>query len=595
MKISMSLSKNIRHYRRCATITLRHYHSEGSNAVNSRKMQTRVMSLTQWKLLNQLKEYFYKFSQDKKFQNAVNKEIAQLLQKLQPSVYASEGVRFYDANANVRQSKSNDTSETKVEAQVENKVEHKEQSSGAYVFPNVLTGLKIKISPKEEEIKAVIPKWKNSTAVVSKSAILSRTSHVLSSMIAAESNESKLKRIEGLLEHIEQFPEVRSHVVKEGAIRLLLRVRQQTDDPDVHAVVNEAFAVLGYCNPLPGQGIRILSIDGGGIRGLLVIEMLRKLEELTNKKIHEMFDYVCGVSTGAIIACLIGVHQQDLDSIAQHYKEISTKVFNQSALWGTSSLVWSHSYYDTALWEKMLKEYLGEEVLIKTSRNPKCPKLAAISAIVNQSHVSAYVFRNYSLPWRVQSQYMGGHNHKVWEAVRASAAAPTYFEECKLGNLLHQDGGILVNNPTAVAIHEAKLLWPNYPIQCVVSFGTGRTVPSHLEMVNEQTSNSSSWKNKFLKILDSATDTEGVHTMLNDLLPGNVYFRFNPYLTEMLNMAEIDPKKLEQLQRDALMYLRRNEDKFQEAAKVLCQMKGPTQKALDWINLKRDVVGFTIK
>lgn len=147
-----------------------------------------------------------------------------------------------------------------------------------------------------------------------------------------------------------------------------------------------------------------------------------------------------------------------------------------------------------------------------------------------------------------------------------------------------------------MAIHEAKLLWPNSPIQCVVSFGTGRSVPSHLEAVLDQTSSSnSSWKNKFLKILDSATDTEGVHTMLNDLLPGNVYYRFNPYLTEMISMAEIDPKKLEQLERDALMYLRRNEDKFQGAAKVLVEGKGATQKALDWINLKRETIGFSAK
>jgi calcium-independent phospholipase A2-gamma len=145
-----------------------------------------------------------------------------------------------------------------------------------------------------------------------------------------------------------------------------------------------------------------------------------------------------------------------------------------------------------------------------------------------------------------------------------------------------------------VALHEAKLIWPNTPIQCVVSFGTGRSVPTPTDIYKStpKSSSSTSWTDKFYKILDSATDTEGVHIMLNDLLPDSVYYRFNPYLTEMISMVEINQHKLEQLERDAIMYLRRNEDKFQEAARVLTEKKTYLNKVKDWVNISKEIYGL---
>lgn len=158
-----------------------------------------------------------------------------------------------------------------------------------------------------------------------------------------------------------------------------------------------------------------------------------------------------------------------------------------------------------------------------------------------------------------------------------------------------QDGGIIVNNPTAVAIGEAKTLWADTPIQCVVSIGTGITLSSRTsstagtgqEDVFEKAESGEkylSWKGKFLKVLDSATDTESVHNTLNELLEPDVYFRFNPYVKEVVRLDETDPAILERVQAETRKYLERNIMKVQYVAEVLSKQKGLSKKVADWWN-----------
>ncbi len=65
--------------------------------------------------------------------------------------------------------------------------------------------------------------------------------------------------------------------------------------------------------------------------------------------------------------------------------------------------------------------------------------MAAVSTIVNRgTSLKAYVFRNYNLLPGVRSHYLGGSQHQLWQAIRATSAAPGYFQEFTLGNDLHQ-------------------------------------------------------------------------------------------------------------------------------------------------------------
>ncbi|XP_070686766.1 calcium-independent phospholipase A2-gamma-like [Pempheris klunzingeri] len=419
--------------------------------------------------------------------------------------------------------------------------------------------------------------------IIARVSVDNRTRALVQGLHRASNVRVYINRVEDLSYHLLEFPETCGVAVKEKVVPCLLRLTK-ANDPGLRAAVREALTLVGYHMPVKGRGIRILSIDGGGLRGLMALQTLHRLEALTGKPIYKLFDYICGVSTGAILGFMLGVFQIPLNECDDIYRKLGSDVFKQNVIVGTVKMGWSHAFYDSESWENILREKMGSHLLVETSRNPECPKVAAVSTIVNRgTSLKAYVFRNYNLLPGLRSHYLGGCQHQLWQAIRATSAAPGYFQEFTLGNDLHQDGGLLINNPTALAIHECKCLWPNTPLECVVSLGTGR-----YESPSKNSVTYTSLKTKLTNVISSATDTEEVHAMLDAFLPPDTYFRFNPYMSEDISMDESRQEKLNLLQAEGIRYLERNELKLKKVARILSREKSFVQRMADRARLMGD-------
>lgn len=201
-----------------------------------------------------------------------------------------------------------------------------------------------------------------------------------------------------------------------------------------------------------------------------------------------------------------------------------------------------------------------------------------VSNVTTASQMKIFLFRNYNLPSWSQSHYDGTCRYKVWEAVRASTAAPIYHEEFKIDGYVFQDGGILANNPTAIALHEARQLWPAHKNpNCIVSIGNGRFAPP-TGLLESNKAESISLKQKVNSLVAGIGSPETVHHMLLDLLPARMYYRFNPYLSEEFGLDESRPNKWRLMQYETSMYMRRNKGKFEMAARQLCKEKSVVQR-----------------
>ena len=102
-----------------------------------------------------------------------------------------------------------------------------------------------------------------------------------------------------------------------------------------------------------------------------------------------------GVSTGSIIIGLLAFRRLPVKDVIKLYEELGSEVFQQSYLKAVTGIVKSQSYYDTSKYEAILKEQASDEIMAETVRQPDCPKVAFVAAIMSSSRhsVTPFIFR----------------------------------------------------------------------------------------------------------------------------------------------------------------------------------------------------------
>lgn len=274
----------------------------------------------------------------------------------------------------------------------------------------------------------------------------------------------------------------------------------------------------------PGQrGLRVLSFDGGGTRGVVAIAYLKalfqRLGPASTGRPCDYFDIICGTSTGGIIAMLLGAQRRSVAESETLYDEFIGKIFASKS---NLKLVTAQAAYDETEFEKILHRMCGDSLLLDTNQDD-CARVFCVSTKVNTYPPTTQLWRNYHYPPAdAASRYPGAYRVNTLTAVRATTAAPTFFTPVVWEGSLFCDGGLVANNPTAIALQEAKLLYPGVPIECVVSIGTG--------LYRNQKANMQSmgWDTLVNQLIASSTDTEDVHALLADFLAPTQYYRFNP-------------------------------------------------------------------
>ncbi|WP_265035240.1 MULTISPECIES: patatin-like phospholipase family protein [unclassified Wolbachia] len=298
----------------------------------------------------------------------------------------------------------------------------------------------------------------------------------------------------------------------------------------------------------------ILSVDGGGIRGIIPAIILAEIEQRTRKPIAEIFHLMAGTSTGGIVIAGLckkdkqGNPQYSANDLVELYQKYGSYIFKSSFL-RRSIFSWLNcAQYPHKNIEFVLDKYFGDDILKNTLSNVL---------------ITSYDIHN-NCPFFFKSWKEG--NIKLKDALRAATAAPTYFipKHLKIDQIdrVLVDGGVFANNPAACAYASAKRLFPNDEI-ILLSVGTGRTDRS-IKYANSRKFGKIGWVKPLLNVM-FASGLDCVDYQLEQVIDDK-YIRIQSQLkVASTEMDNITLKNIKFLQQEASKMIEDNQkviDKF---------------------------------
>ncbi len=264
--------------------------------------------------------------------------------------------------------------------------------------------------------------------------------------------------------------------------------------------------------------MRVLAIDGGGIRGLIPALVLTELERRAGRRVFEMFDLMAGTSTGGILACALSAPDPlPASELVALYEEEGPKIFDRSLFQRIKSAegLLDEKYDDGAL-DRALERFLGHKRLGETR-----PDL--IVPAYDTTLPGPYFFKTSKARATPDTD-----DFPLSAVARATSAAPTYFEPLESGERALVDGGVFAVNPAMCALAEV-LREVDAREVVLLSLGTGeRTSKRTFDEIKDW--GVAKWARPILDVVfDGASDA--VHYQLDHVLGGERYWRLQTELT----------------------------------------------------------------